>query len=59
MPRAVFDAPVTVACQGVFPWALSLDAAYDKRISARLLYRDLAFGAEDVLRVWPGGGSGM
>ncbi len=34
VPRAVFDAPVTGACQGVFLWALSVDAAYDKETSA-------------------------
>ncbi len=59
VPRAVFDAPVTVACQGVFPWALSFNAAHDREASARLLYRDLAFDAEDVLRVWPSGGPSL
>ena len=59
VPRALFDAPVTVACQGVFPWALACDAAYDRKASARLLCRDLAFDAEDVLRVWPSGGPSL
>ena len=59
VPCQIFRAPVTVACEGVFPWLRPVDPVYRKGASARLLYRDLAFAAEDVLQLWPGGGSGM
>ncbi len=59
VPCTIFRAPVTVACEGVFPWLRPVDSVHRKGASARLLYRDLAFAAEDVLQLWPGGGSGM
>jgi hypothetical protein len=58
VPRTVLVAPVTVACQGVFPWVRSVDHVPLNKAVARLLYRDLAFDSDEVLQVWPNGGPG-
>ena len=59
VPRRVFQTPVTIACECVFPWECSVDRAPPEKAGASLLYRDLAFDADDVLEVWPSGGLGM
>ena len=59
VPRAVFQAPVTLTCDGVLPWECAADCGARKRPRARLLYPDLAFDADKVLQVWPSGRPSM
>ncbi len=59
VPRRLSQTPVTVACEGVFPWECSVDRAPPEKAGASLLYRDLAFDADDVLEVWPSNGLRM
>ena len=59
VPRRLFQTPVTVACEGVFPWECSVDRAPPEKAGASLLYRDLAFDGDDVLEVWPSRGLRM